>query len=60
MSPLRLSQFHKTMTRPLLFSLLGAAMPEGIGSDLSQLEDLSCSKHGDLTIHNEFLSDTVQ
>ena len=47
------------MTRPLRFSLLGA-MPEGIGSDLSQLEDLSCSKHGDLTIHNEILSDTVQ
>ena len=48
------------MTRPLRFSLPGAAMPEGIGSDLSQLEDLSCSKHGDLTIHNEFLSETVQ
>ena len=59
MSPLRLSQFHKTMTRPLHFGLLGD-MPEEIGSDLSQLEDLSCSKHGDLTIHNEFLSETVQ
>ncbi|MEC7248791.1 MAG: 5'-methylthioadenosine/adenosylhomocysteine nucleosidase [Cyanobacteriota bacterium] len=47
------------MTRPLHFGLLGA-MPEEIGSDLSHLKDLSCSNHGDLTIHKGSLGDTVQ
>ena len=38
------------MTQPLHLALLGA-MPEEIGSDLSHLKDLTCSDHGDLTIH---------
>ena len=38
------------MTQTLNLGLL-CAMPEEIGSELSQLKDLSCSNHGDLTIH---------
>ena len=38
------------MTQALHLALLGA-MPEEIGSDLSHLKDLTCSDHGDLTIH---------
>ena len=47
------------MSRPLHVGLLGA-MPEEIGSDLSHLQDLSCSTHGDLTLHKGSLSDTIR
>ena len=47
------------MSRPLHVGLLGA-MPEEIGSDLGHLQDLSCSTHGDLTLHKGSLSDTVR
>ena len=47
------------MTQPLHMGLLGA-MPEEIGSDLSHLKDLSCSNHGDLTIHRGSWNDKVQ
>ena len=47
------------MSRQLHIGLLGA-MPEEIGSDLSHLQDLSCSTHGDLTLHKGSLSDTIR
>ena len=47
------------MTRPLHLGLLGA-MPEEIGSDLSHLKDLSCSKHGDLAIHSGVWGDNIR
>ena len=47
------------MTQPLHLALLGA-MPEEIGSDLSHLKELSCSNHGDLTIHRGSWSDNVR
>ena len=45
------------MTQALHLALLGA-MPEEIGSDLSHLKDLTCSDHGDLTIHRGSVSYT--
>ena len=45
------------MTQPLHIGLLG--MPEEIGSDLSHLKDLSCSDHGDLSIHRGTWNDQV-
>ena len=45
------------MTQPLHFGLLGA-MPEEIGADLSNLQDLSYSEHGDLRIHTGSVSYT--
>ena len=59
MSPLRLRQVHKAMTRPLHIGLLGA-MPEEIGSDLSHLNQLSSSVHGDLTLHQGIWGDGVR
>ena len=47
------------MTRPLHIGLLGA-MPEEIGSDLSHLNQLSSSQHGDLTLHHGVWSDGIQ
>ena len=47
------------MTHPLHLALLGA-MPEEIGSDLSHLKDLSCSDHGDLTIHRGSWGDDIR
>ena len=46
------------MTQLLHLGLLGA-MPEEIGSDLSHLNDLSCSDHGDLKIHRGSWGDKV-
>ena len=59
MSPLRLRQVHKAMTRPLHIGLLGA-MPEEIGSDLSHLKQPSSSTHGDLTLHQGVWGDGVR
>ena len=59
MSPLRLRQVHKAMTRPLHIGLLGA-MPEEIGSDLSHLRQLSSTDHGDLTLHQGVWGDGVR
>ena len=47
------------MTQALHLALLGA-MPEEIGSDLSHLKDLTCSDHGDLTIHRGSWGDDVR
>ena len=47
------------MTQPLHLGLLGA-MQEEIGSGLSHLKDLSCSNHGDLTIHRGSWTDSVR
>ena len=47
------------MTQPLHLGLLGA-MPEEIGSDLSHLNDLSCSEHGDLRVHRGSWHDQVR
>ena len=47
------------MTKPLHLGLLGA-MPEEIGSDLSHLKDLTCSNHGDLTIHRGVWGDNIR
>ena len=47
------------MTQPLHLALL-SAMPEEIGSDLSHLKDLSCSDHGDLTIHRGSWGDDIR
>ena len=46
------------MTQPLRLGLLGA-MPEEIGSALSQLKNPCCSDHGDLRIHRGSWGDTV-
>ena len=59
MSPLRLRQVHKAMTRPLHIGLLGA-MPEEIGSDLSHLKQPSSKHHGDLTLHHGVWGDGVR
>ena len=47
------------MTQPLHIGLLGA-MPEEVGSDLSHLTDLSCSDHGDLTIHRGVWGENIR
>ena len=47
------------MTQPLHIGLLGA-MPEEVGSDLSHLKDLSCSHHGDLTIHKGVWGENIR
>ena len=52
-------EVHETMTQALHLALLGA-MPEEIGSDLSHLKDLTCSDHGDLTIHRGSWGDDVR